>query len=227
MEENEKAQLGGRTRAELAGLRPKARPQSVQDEAEASRQAAIEEAVRNSAEESAELQQDEARAQAEAEARAAAELQNASRLAVAKSRQPAAKPRGFERKVAAARKRAEREQAEARKQAAAAARQEPEQTASAAVALPRNQKVAPRVPSSASVAKAATDRNALKLRDINLIGVFGSPSQRRALVRLPSGRLVKVKAGDRLDGGKVAAIGQSELRYVKRGRNITLSMPRS
>ncbi|MBY6153631.1 hypothetical protein KUV47_10445 [Vannielia litorea] len=234
IEENEKATLGGRTRAELAGLRPKARPQSVQDEAESARQAAIEQAVRDSESESAELAADEERAAAEAQARAEAELQNASRLAVAASRKPAAKPRNFGNKVAAARKKAEEEaEAQARAAAAAAARSTtaPQadsgstQTASAAVVLPRNQRVAPSVPSSASVAKAATDRNVLKLRDINLIGVFGSPSQRRALVRLPSGRLIKVKAGDRLDGGKVAAIGQNELRYVKRGKNITLAMP--
>ncbi|MBY6046460.1 hypothetical protein [Vannielia litorea] len=234
IEENEKATLGGRTRAELAGLRPKARPQSVQDEAESARQAAIEQAVRDSESESAELAADEERAAAEAQARAEAELQNASRLAVAASRKPAAKPRNFGNKVAAARKKAEEEaEAQARAAAAAAARSTtaPQadsgstQTATAAVVLPRNQRVAPSVPSSASVAKAATDRNVLKLRDINLIGVFGSPSQRRALVRLPSGRLIKVKAGDRLDGGKVAAIGQNELRYVKRGKNITLAMP--
>ncbi len=234
IEKNEKATLGGRTRAELAGLRPKARPQSVQDEAESARQAAIEQAVRDSESESAELAADEERAAAEAQARAEAELQNASRLAVAASRKPAAKPRDFGNKVAAARKKAEEEaEAQARAAAAAAARSTtaPQadsgatQTASAAVVLPRNQRVAPSVPSSASVAKAATDRNVLKLRDINLIGVFGSPSQRRALVRLPSGRLIKVKAGDRLDGGKVAAIGQNELRYVKRGKNITLAMP--
>ncbi|SIO03318.1 hypothetical protein [Vannielia litorea] len=238
VEENEKTQLGGRTRAEMAGLRPRQRPQSLQDQAEAARQAAIEAAVVSSEAESADLAEDEQRAAAEAAARAEAELQSASRLAVASSRTPAARPRGFDGKVASARKQAEAEaEAQARAAAAAAARSTAsasndtesdageEETATAAVVLPRNQKVAPSVPSSASVAKAATERNALKLRDINLIGVFGSPSQRRALVRLPSGRLIKVKAGDRLDGGKVAVIGEHDLRYVKRGKNITLSMP--
>jgi hypothetical protein len=47
------------------------------------------------------------------------------------------------------------------------------------------------------------------------------------LVRLANGRYIKVQAGDRLDGGQVAAIGESELRYVKRGRNITISVPSS
>ena len=83
----------------------------------------------------------------------------------------------------------------------------------------------PSVPSSASVTRAATQENAINLRRINLIGVSGSPSDRRALVRLPSGRFVTVERGDRLDGGQVAAIGENALQYIKRGRTITLEMP--
>ncbi|EKE45871.1 hypothetical protein OCGS_0097 [Oceaniovalibus guishaninsula JLT2003] len=85
--------------------------------------------------------------------------------------------------------------------------------------------VAPRVPSSASVSKAATTPNAIKLRQLNLIGVYGSKANRRALVRLPSGRFEKVKVGDRIDGGRVAAISDGQLQYVKSGRSIVLSMP--
>ncbi len=86
--------------------------------------------------------------------------------------------------------------------------------------------VAPKIPSSASVARQATLDNALNLRKLNLIGVYGTPANRRALVRMPSGRYKKLKVGDRLDGGKVIAIGDSELRYQKKGRNVTLKMPR-
>ena len=86
--------------------------------------------------------------------------------------------------------------------------------------------VAPKIPSSASVARQATIDNALNLRKLNLIGVYGTPANRRALVRLPSGGYKKLKVGDRLDGGKVIAIGDSELRYQKKGRNVTLKMPR-
>ncbi|MCB1391274.1 MAG: hypothetical protein KDK12_19350, partial [Rhodobacteraceae bacterium] len=56
----------------------------------------------------------------------------------------------------------------------------------------------------------------------NLIGVFGTPNDRRALVRLSTGRVVRVQVGDRLDGGQVAAIGENEVRYVKNGRNEVL-----
>ncbi|CAD0183297.1 hypothetical protein RUESEDTHA_00161 [Ruegeria sp. THAF57] len=87
--------------------------------------------------------------------------------------------------------------------------------------------VAPKIPSSASVARQATIDNAINLRKLNLIGVYGSPANRRALVRLPSGRYKKLKVGDRLDGGNVVAISDSELRYQKRGQNVTLRMPRS
>ncbi|MBY6162211.1 hypothetical protein KUV73_15095 [Mameliella alba] len=100
---------------------------------------------------------------------------------------------------------------------------EPVQTA-AAVA-PRT--IAPQVPSSASVARAATTDNAINLKAINLIGVYGTSDNRRALVRLANGKYQKVKVGDRLDGGRVTAIGEEELRYSKGSRNLTLKMPRT
>ena len=86
---------------------------------------------------------------------------------------------------------------------------------------------APRIPSSANVAKQATIRNAIDLRDMNLIGVYGTSADRYALVRNPNGRYIKVSVGDRLDGGRVAAITASELRYEKRGRMVVLSLPNS
>lgn len=85
--------------------------------------------------------------------------------------------------------------------------------------------VTPKNPTAASVARRATLNNAVNLRKINLIGVYGTPANRRALIRLPNGRYKKVKVGDRLDGGRVVAIGDSELRYQKGGRNRTLEIP--
>lgn len=85
--------------------------------------------------------------------------------------------------------------------------------------------VTPRSASPASVARNATLRNSINLRQTNLIGVYGTPANRRALVRLPSGRYKKVKVGDTMDGGRVVAIGDSELRYQKGGRNVTLRIP--
>ncbi|MGR3435847.1 MAG: hypothetical protein ACU0CO_13310 [Shimia sp.] len=128
-----------------------------------------------------------------------------SPYAVATSPRPDARTAAFTRQVAAAR---------------AAAREAPRTAAVAPRAAAR-----PSGPTRATVARAATTSDAINLRRINLIGVFGKPSSRNALVRLSNGRFVKVKVGGRLDGGRVAAIGESQLRYVKGGRNITLAIP--
>ncbi|MDA0924104.1 MAG: hypothetical protein O3A97_05865 [Proteobacteria bacterium] len=123
--------------------------------------------------------------------------------AVTTSRVPSARPADFATTVAAATSRP-----------AAPA------TVSAAAFAP-----APAIPSNADVARAATSRNEIRLRDINLIGITGTSSNRSALVRLSSGRFVRVAVGDRLDGGRVAAIGTTSLQYVVNGRNITLEIP--
>ena len=83
----------------------------------------------------------------------------------------------------------------------------------------------PIAPTAASVARQATVRNAIDLSQLNLIGVYGQPSDRMALVRLSNGRYQKVKVGDRIEGGRILAIGENSLRYQKDGRNQTLSMP--
>ncbi len=135
-----------------------------------------------------------------------------TRLAVAISDLPSSRPRNFDRTVARARAR------------------NASNTETASTAGNGNVQVAaarvPRIPTRASVAREATERNAINLGRVNLIGVYGTPSDRRALVRLKSGRYVKVEVGDRVDGGRVAAIGDDELRYVKGGRNITLRLPK-
>lgn len=94
------------------------------------------------------------------------------------------------------------------------------------VASPVSATVSPNIPSSASVARQATLQNAINLNKINLIGVYGTSSSRRALVRLSNGRFKKVQVGDRIDGGKIAAISDTELRYVKSGRNVILKLPK-
>ena len=133
----------------------------------------------------------------------------ATEFAVAQSVEPVTRPRNFAGIVERAR--TLREQ------------QTTQQVTQVAAVAPRT--VQPRIPSSASVARQATVTNAINLRRINLIGVYGKPSNRRALVRLSNGRYQKVEVGDRLDGGRVAAIGTGELRYTKNGRNHVLDMP--
>ena len=121
---------------------------------------------------------------------------------------PAVRPRNFDRIVA----RTQRQQNRTA-------------TTNTRVASVAPRTVTPSIPSSASVTRDATVRNAINLRRVNLIGVYGTPSDRRALVRLSNGRYQKVQVGDRFDGGRVSAIGDSELRYQKGGRNVVLKMP--
>ena len=136
---------------------------------------------------------------------------DATEYAVAQSIAPVTRPRNFAQIVEQAR--------------SAPPPEEPAEVRQVAAAAVAPRVVQPSIPSTANVARQATVTNALNLRRINLIGVYGKPSNRRALVRLGNGRYQKVKVGDTLDGGRVAAIGDSELRYSKNGRNVVLDMP--
>ncbi|TDQ55583.1 hypothetical protein EV658_1279 [Phaeovulum veldkampii DSM 11550] len=171
-----------------------------------------------------------ARAQAAAAAAVQAELDAASRLAVERSLRPMTRPQDFsgavERALAAAAASAPPPPA-----AEPAPTPEPSRTAKAPeppvedeIDEPEPTSAAPSIPTSASVARQATLTRAIDLGKINLIGLYGSSSDRRALVRMPNGRFVKVQIGDRLDGGKVAAIGDGKLTYVKNGKNIVLKL---
>lgn len=166
----------------------------------------------------------QANAAVEAALASAAETGNVMTLAV--SRRPAARPKDMSRAVNAA---------------VAAAVRAPDPTPDAEFAsdntangaLPEDDaepelaSAAPRIPTKTTVAKQATFANAINLSKINLIGVYGSPSKRYALVRLASGRYKKVSVGDTVDGGRVAAITASEVRYQKGGRLVSLKMPRT
>jgi type IV pilus biogenesis protein PilP len=81
------------------------------------------------------------------------------------------------------------------------------------------------IPASASLAAAATNRNAVDLSQTILVGVFGSPTSRRAILRLPSGDIRRVKKGESIEGWKVATIGQSSIKLTKSGKSQTLNVP--
>ncbi|HQY43671.1 MAG TPA: hypothetical protein PK450_05765, partial [Paracoccaceae bacterium] len=210
-----------------AAMKPKARPAAVAAAAAARR--AQDEAVADAA---------ASAARAEAEAAAAA-IAAASPQAVATSRRP--QPRTAAAVAAAAAARvaeataaqptvdtaavdaALAEAQTAPEPEAAAPAPEPDPPA-AEVEEPEPEEGIATLPTTRTVAKKSTYANAIDLGDVNLIGVYGSSSNRRALVRMPNGRFVKVKVGDRLDGGKVAAIGDAELRYVKKGKTVVLKI---
>jgi hypothetical protein len=171
------------------------------------------------------------KADALAEAAAAAAKAEAERTAsatpqaVASSRRPAGRPSDLPKAVEAAVAAAVATPAPA---AAPAPEPAPVVTAAAApeqeIDEPEPVIAAPNMPTSVTVSRQATVKNALNLGEISLIGVFGSSSSRRALIRMPSGRFIKVKVGDRFDGGTIAAIGDSEVSYVKRGQTVVLKM---
>ncbi|WP_179380115.1 hypothetical protein [Jannaschia marina] len=202
---------GGLSREELTRVRPRQRPEDRSGAA---------------AETGTTGDDTDAAVQAAAAAAAASLAQSAeapppepvSRLALASSDRPSGRPRSVERAAA-------RIVTQRREQATAAAASSSSQSSSPAPAAARSGQTIRSA--GGSVARAATQRNAIRLRDTNLIGVYGRPNARRALVRLSNGRYVKVEVGDRLNRGRVTAIGDSQLVYQRGGRNVTLRLPRS
>ena len=190
----------------LAGFRPQARPQNATEQIErlalgglTRGELAVYRPRARPTELVANLPTADQGAIEDAIAGLAAPDADATELAVAASLRPGARPRNFAQVVSAV-------------------RQPPAPAAAPAT-------VAPSGPIPGGVARAATEDNVLALREIALIGVFGATNARSALVRMATGRVVKVAVGDTLDGGRVSAIGDSSLSYVKRGRTITLQMP--
>ncbi|WP_103334581.1 hypothetical protein [Pseudotabrizicola formosa] len=195
----------------FASLRPRLRPAAILAAGEAARQAS----------ESASLAVQMAVAEAASDG-------SISPLAVSVSRVPAPRPRDLssavEAAVAAATRRAAPDVLASASTAAPAARSGP--AADEADDEPEVASAAPRIPTRANVAKQATFVNAINLSKINLIGVYGTQSNRYALVRQANGRYRKVGVGDNLDGGRVQAITASEVRYQKGGRMLALAMPK-
>jgi hypothetical protein len=193
----------------VSGLRPLARPATVLAAGEAARQSTASASLTAQAEQAAAVE----------EAVLAASFQpdpDASPLAVRVSRKPAPRPKDMSRAVEVA-------------VAAAVRAPEPDANDSQPEAdeEPDTASAAPAIPTRASVAKQATYVNAINLAKINLIGVYGSKSSRYALIRQSNGRYKKVKVGDSIDGGRVAAINSDEVRYQKSGRMVSLKLPKT
>jgi Tfp pilus assembly protein PilP len=65
----------------------------------------------------------------------------------------------------------------------------------------------------------------LTLRKLNLLGIFGTDNDLRALVRLPGGRVRQVRTGTRLAAGKVVAIDAEGLILLKGTRSTRIALP--
>lgn len=172
---------------------------------------------------------------------------NRSKLAVTISPSPAFRPKGlkaaYEQKQAAAlaeaaaKAAAEADAAAVAAAVAAAAKAEPPAPKAPAKAAPKEvaaaeEEAEEEVTRSSGnstrsiVDRQATMKNVLNLSNLNLVGIFGSSANRYALIRQPNGSVKKIKVGDRLNGGRVAAITESEVRYDKGGELQALTMPR-
>lgn len=215
------AQLATDAAAEFAGFRPLPRPDSVLAAASASRPA-----------DAADLgaQGASLTAQAEAQLAEAAALEASNPSIVAISMRPAARPRDLSRAVEAAVAAAVREpepQPEAEVVAAAAPAPDLKPEELDEVNEPDTTAAAPKIPTKASVAKQATYVNAINLSKVNLIGTYGTDSKRYALIRQSNGRYKKVKVGDKIEGGTIKAITETEVRYQKGGKLLSLKMPKA
>ncbi len=202
----EQATQNGPSRSELAGARPQPRPEALIARvlAEAEERAAAQ------ANATAQAQADaEAKARVEAALAAAAEADltpevTGTELALASVAPPPRRPNDI---------------ADTAKKLAESTTVTPA-TRQATVTTPS-------IPSRSSVTQAATVSNVIPLRKVAVIGIFGSSSNRSALIRAANGRTSTVKVGDRVDGGRVTAISETEVRYVKGSRNLVLAMPKS
>lgn len=76
-----------------------------------------------------------------------------------------------------------------------------------------------------AVQKHATRTDALNTGKLNLLGLFGPQEDLTALIRLPGGRIVRVRPGARLTGGTVAAIDANGLVLQKRGQTQRIAIP--
>ena len=134
--------------------------------------------------------------------------------AVATSVVPSPRPNDFDAIVAAA-------------QAASSTSRDTASSSASSSSSSRPRAAAPAIPTRASVARQATISNAIHLRRLSLVGVYKTSGSRRALMRTRSGRYVRVEVGDTIAGGRIAAIGDNSLQYVKGGRNTTMEVPRN
>ena len=78
--------------------------------------------------------------------------------------------------------------------------------------------------SSRKVARLATKADVLDLDTINVIGIFGQKNNRTAIVRLENGTIQRINVGSRFNGGRIIAISDSSVTYVKDNHNHVLRM---
>lgn len=81
-------------------------------------------------------------------------------------------------------------------------------------------------PSGPGLSRAATLKDVIPLDDLNLLGTFGQGKSRRALLRMPSGEIVRVSRGDVVQGWVVGKIEILSMRITRGGEARTLPLAR-
>ncbi|MBK0326834.1 hypothetical protein I5535_05945 [Rhodobacteraceae bacterium F11138] len=77
----------------------------------------------------------------------------------------------------------------------------------------------------ANVARIATQDRVLERGHTGLIGLFGPPGKLSALVRDASGKIRRLKIGDRLNRGRVMAIDKDGVMIERNGRSLRMTLP--
>lgn len=76
-------------------------------------------------------------------------------------------------------------------------------------------------------ADTATQKGALKLRQLSLVGTLTGPDGPQALLRLPNGSIARASEGDELAGIRITAITSGEVLLIARGKTYRLDIPGS
>lgn len=77
----------------------------------------------------------------------------------------------------------------------------------------------------AFVAAKATEKTRANLDALILLGTFGPPDNRAALLRLSNGRVARVSTGDVIGGDQIVAIDEGRLALNQNGTAHWLLMP--
>ena len=81
-------------------------------------------------------------------------------------------------------------------------------------------------PAGPGVSNAATLRQVMELGETSLLGVFGKSDSRKALIRFPDGKVVRVGAGQVIDGWVVNSIGATSMKLSRGGESRRLTLVR-
>lgn len=226
----EAAQAASTAAAQAAEQQARAQAEA---QAQTTAQAEAEQQARAAAAAEAAAAAAQLQAQAQAQAQAAATAAAAAQAAAAAKAQAEARAAAKAQAEADARAAAEAAEAERQASAGPTTAHKPRFQHGGASALdgkdidePEPVGPAPKGPTPQGVARQATQANALDLGRTTLIGTFGGGKSKRALVRTSSGRITKVKLGDRFDGGTIVQITDGELIYQKGGRLVSLKLLR-